>query len=739
MAIKNNRDRSRLEGLRQQTPGIRISKILDPNGVLGIPDTQGEEEQDTRGPLAGTPTYGQSARQFGAGGGVNRDMSSEEGYWQDVYPGAFGQTVAGATGVPPRVANQSDPNKATSAAGSPQKPIFGTDTNGDGRITGDEINAQYRLGRGRGGLTGLRLGSMMAQKYTNPYAQLGAVIGATLRGIFDPEAAGRMEYEEDVQEYYAETEANLKLKAQEAAIAQKQARTEFTAVQTQFRSMQVSNLQNQQEMDNLFARTGHNISVLNNNSDYITSADRQEAEKTLRADLRLYYQHIGMDPGEVDSMSTAEVQQNVSQMMIDPKSTPTAVGFFYYRRNRAGQMVMVEDNGSPVTTTNFHQFLMNQVNAGLKKMEGVDQLTAEESLSFYSRAEDMVRKSPEGLRLGRNGAISPNDKERIKRVYDALVREHLANKHKDRKEFQRILVPTPDGGFIERDLNSVLGKEETAAPGQTPAGQTPQAPTITQASVGLNNQLWNQHSAVLTGGNVGTIATNYASMPATRANAAVRTAYAKAYKQLTGVDLTDDMARIQGNVSYDTSALSSATSLAQLEALGGNILRDSETELEAISKNPNNQFFKDRAAKVMAYRKAWEQKVRELVGPKAETVSLKVGDSAFSVDFRVGEGNNTEVVSMPGQGRVPSRRNPRQMVNVVVRPAGLYSKLEGTDMGAKLSGYLTAAVTETQSRRGDINNINVNFPEDMLSSNPELAGYRLVRKQGVWYVVRLVN
>lgn len=733
MAIRNNKDRSRLEGLRQQTPGIRISKILDPNGVLGIPDTQGEEEQDTRGPLAGTPTYGQSARQFGAGGGVNRDMSSEEGYWENTYPGAFGQTVAGATGVPPRVANQSDPNKATSASGSPQKPIFGTDTNGDGRITGDEINAQYRLGRGRGGLTGLRLGSMMAQKYSNPYAQLGAVIGATIRGILDPEAAGRMEYEEDVQEYYADTEANLKLKAQEAAIAQKQARTEFTAVQTQFRSMQVSNLQNQQEMGNLFARTGHNISVLNNNADYITNADRQEAEKTLRGDLKLYYQHIGMNPSDVDSMSTAEVQQNINQMMVDPKSTPSAVGFFYYRRNRAGQMVMVEDNGNPVTTTNFHQFLMGQVNAGLKKMEGVEQLTAEESLSFYSKAEDMVRKSPEGLRLGRNGAISPYDKERIKSVYDALVREHLSKKHRDIKEFQRILVPTPDGGFIERDLNSVLGKEETAAPGQTQGQATP-APTITQASVGLNNQLWNQHSPVLTAGNPATIATNFAAMPPTKANAALRNAYGAAYKQLTGVDLTNDMARIQGNVSYDTSALSSATSLAQLETLGGNVLKDSETELEAISKNPNNQFFRDRATKALAFREAWQKKVRELVGPKAETVSLKVGDNTFSVDFRVGEGNNTEVEDIPIS--LPDRQTKKSYIAV---PTGIYSKLEGTDMGNKLSEFLPELVKESQRRGRDINNINARFPDEMVSSNPDLENYRLVRKQGVWYVVRLVN
>lgn len=131
---------------------------------------------------------------------------------------AMANLAAGAAGLPPAQANQLDPNNAGAPGGPLKKPVFGVDKNNDGKIAGDEISEEYRLGRGGGALTGMRLGSMMAQKYTNPYAQLGAVIGATIRGLIDPEAAASMEFKEDEAEYLTKTRAQQEIELNQLRI-----------------------------------------------------------------------------------------------------------------------------------------------------------------------------------------------------------------------------------------------------------------------------------------------------------------------------------------------------------------------------------------------------------------------------------------------------------------------------------------------------------------------------------------
>lgn len=140
---------------------------------------------------------------------------------------AMANLAAGASGLPPAQANQLDPNNAGAPGGPLKKPVFGVDKNNDGKIAGDEISEEYRLGRGGGALTGMRLGSMMAQKYTNPYAQLGAVIGATIRGLIDPEAAASMEFREDEAEYLSRTEADLKIRSAQAQLEAQEQQNEM--------------------------------------------------------------------------------------------------------------------------------------------------------------------------------------------------------------------------------------------------------------------------------------------------------------------------------------------------------------------------------------------------------------------------------------------------------------------------------------------------------------------------------
>lgn len=180
----------------------------------------GQEGQQEPGGIFG-PTSFAGAQWAGLGNRTQNNQANNEN-----------QLNQGVSGIPPVDANAQDQGVAgkpgPSGLGNTNltRPSYRYDSNKDGKIDDkDDIDPKYKMGRGGNILGGMRLGGMMGQQYSNPYARLGSVIGGALRGLFGGNPGGELKYQEDLANYNKElaiTEAELRNRTIQQTIAEQE-------------------------------------------------------------------------------------------------------------------------------------------------------------------------------------------------------------------------------------------------------------------------------------------------------------------------------------------------------------------------------------------------------------------------------------------------------------------------------------------------------------------------------------
>lgn len=381
--------------------------------------------------------------------------------------------AAGAAGLPPAQANQLDPNNTGAPGGPLKKPVFGVDKNNDGRITGDEINAQYRLGRGRGGLTGLRLGSMMAQKYTNPYAQLGAVIGATIRGLLDPEAAGRMEYEEDVKDYYIETESEYKQKKLMADLRM----AELRQANTLARTTAIENKNKETDATRRASASRSVVALMFQQAGNLTAEDRPQFMLEARKELGELWVSTGMDATDAESLLAGMNDQTVVNQLgvwgVDPKSKAFKSGSGWYRLSAAGIPIAVTDQtGAQFMDISDKDKMDLAIKAAkfddgeLKKaIAGMD---AGRKTELFQQALKIAGTQAERLK---SGVLSPTGAYLVKGLYESLLVEE-ARKSVPKSDYKHSFRRFNGSEMDSKDVYELSRRLDSAAAADTQAPAT---------------------------------------------------------------------------------------------------------------------------------------------------------------------------------------------------------------------------------------------------------------------------
>lgn len=404
---------------------------------------------------------------FGAIGG----KGISEGFGLNIEPSTqrFNQFAAGMAGAPPANVNQAN-QKTTPSTGAPttKAPVY--------RDEQGNIVEQYRSGKGRDVLAGMRLGGMMGQKYSSPYAQLGAVLGGAIKGLITGNLAGEMEYKEDLQEYYVETESqyklmemNLKLENQTANVESKRLRNLIYEDKLNDTDLQKASASAATIADHF--RRGL---IPPNEQEKALTFMRKHMKTVLGPEVNTSY---------IDAMTSDQLTGEVLNSTLDGKGIRSVAGYFMGVRANGVPFFVEDDQGRPVMTPDMQIRLQKDADDRLKNQFNLAEnfLEPNVKLGLWDKA---AKNSGAVMVKGKYNAF---DMLKIKSLYEAYVFKEagLADKPGG-KEFRITLPVIVQGNEIgEMSLRPdeiISGFESRTAGAQKKAA--PQGPTTVIAGGG---------------------------------------------------------------------------------------------------------------------------------------------------------------------------------------------------------------------------------------------------------------
>ena len=353
----------------------------------------------------------------------------------------FANFAAGMAGAPPANVNQAN-QKTTPSTGAPttKAPVY--------RDEQGNIVEQYRSGKGRDVLAGMRLGGMMGQKYSSPYAQLGAVLGGAIKGLITGNLAGEMEYKEDLQEYYAETESQYKLERLKIENDNKETSLAGARIRNGIQAFKLTNMQNEAERTQYFDNLSMLITQLDSPTAYFqTEAQRESAKMLLANKLGEYYDKGApeLKPANLGTMNYEQLRNLALSISYNPAGTKVQNGDFQMAVNRLGQAVFIRTaNGTIVGADEVLKKDKERVEKEIEQIKkgAVASIGAQTIGDLWLQAGEMAKK------------LTPNQGEKsafrtrlTSELYKGLLAEKAGDEALD-SNITYVASVSPDGQLV---------------------------------------------------------------------------------------------------------------------------------------------------------------------------------------------------------------------------------------------------------------------------------------------------
>ena len=333
-----------------------------------------------------------------------------------------------------------------------------------------QINAKYSTGRVGGMFLGAQLGAEMG-KGEDPMFRLGAVLGGAIGGLFIKDAGEKIKYEEDLKDWSAETDAEIKRRQTLSTIKNRESQVAARDMRIQVDNFTLTNKQNEQEMNTYFDNLGILVNQLQNSNNGVyfdSQTDIDRTTETLRRYLGEYFK------GRPEGVAPNLTKMNKDDLIIVAKGIsvdPTAKTFtpkgsnFTMTRDRLGQAVFV--TGPNGTIVGSEEYLLAQRDKADKK---IDELTkdsekkvgAETRTQLMAKAKDLVNGSDLAT------ATPALKNKAIMEAYEALLSE-AAGGIIDKEKIDLVYGVDSAGNIISKEFTVKEYRDFIRKPKESPA------------------------------------------------------------------------------------------------------------------------------------------------------------------------------------------------------------------------------------------------------------------------------